>query len=312
MFKDFGEAVFTRLNDSEELQTLLCRWNGRPALFHLNYPSDSDTRWEGKQYPRVAFYTQMGTDVDTRLSGTLILIVHTDVMSVIQPEQIDEVIKNDLSYVLFNTQRGVFCCNWKSSEPFLIEDSDTATPRIKGLRIEYDLISFPDQRTYLYPDPVPALEDLIKEIDEEITVINRDEIPDILEPTSPVAYVRTLDCINLGKDTYYYRPMGYHGSIHVICTSNTLTRQTIGKLNQEMMLRGRTTLENDGQMLITDDGMNTSVSYLNNVLFDGQFEINSEFRLLRERKTKNINHIYIKGEYSDGKEKAISEAVKVK
>lgn len=293
MFDDFDEAVFTRLFEDNELTQLLTTWNNTPALFRINFPSDSDSGWENKrQYPRVVYYTQYNYDSSRRSAGRLIIFAHTSIEDNIQPEEIDEIIKKNLSCVLFNTKRGVFCCSWISSEPFLIEGEEA--PIVKGIRMEYEIIAFPEQKTFLYPDPVTGIERYVKDIDANLLLINRDELPDILELDYPVIYVRSISINNLHHDTYWYRYLAFRGMIHVIGKDDISVRETIGKLIQNIMMDGRCYLENDGQMLFTDDNTDTAIAYLNDFLIDGQIEINSEFRLVKEKETVRREHIYIK------------------
>lgn len=306
MFDDFDEAVFSELFSEKKLMNKLARWNETPALFRVNFPSDSDDGWEGKQYPRIVFYTQYNYEPEQRIAGKLIIHAHTTIDEQVQPEELEEQIKKTLSVVLFNTKKGVFCLSWNSSEPFLIQED--SSPLVKGIRVEFDIIAFPDQRTYLYPDPVVGIEDFLHNIDPKMLLINRDELPDAIKPREPIGYVRTLSVSNLGRDSYFYRNERFVGSIHVISTSIKRARQTLGRLYQEIIDKGRMTLENGGQFLFTDNGNNTSVSYMNDALIDGQISVEGEFRLLANHDKKQYKNFYIQGEFEDGK----TEPIKIK
>lgn len=303
MFETFEDAVYSYLLGSENITSLLTRWNVGdlegyvPAIFNINYPPDNSEGWQHQQqYPRIVFLTQWVNDVDQIEAGSLIIYIHTLDNTEIQPENIEKEINRSLSNVFFNTQRGVFCCTWVSSEPFTIDGEQE--PIINGIRLEYQVRGFPDQYTYLNPDPIPAIEDYIKALDENLLIINKDELPDIFIPEYPVVYVRSLGLSNLGKDTYKWRIMQILGAIHVISVNPKLTREILGKIEQQLMIDGEITLLDGGQLLITDDRTNLQILYSHSQLLDGQFELTGEFAINAHKKPdERIKNIDITGRY---------------
>ncbi len=304
MFESFEEALYSYLLSCENITSLLTRWQlsdqdnkSIPAIFNINYPPDNAEGWKHKiQYPRIVFYTQWANDTDQIEAGSLILYIHSLDNLEIQPENIEKEINNSLSDVFFNTLRGVFCCTWISSEPFMIDGENE--PVQNGIRLEYQVRAFPDQYTYLNPDPIPAIEDYIKSIDNDLLIINRDELPEIFVPEYPVIYVRSLDVGNLGKDTYKWRIMQLHGAIHVISTNPKITRQVLGKIEQQAMIDGEINLLDGGQFLITDDRTNLQIMYGHSKLLDGQYELTGEFGINAvNRSEERIKNIEVTGRY---------------
>lgn len=277
MFNTFEQAASTRLIETEEFTELLSTWKGEPAFFNLNAVPDTDGNWDGAQYPRAVYYTEWNSDPDRLLSGQLYIQIHCTNQDTIQPKKIEEIIKESLSNVFFNTLRGVFCCSWNKSEPFMF-GGDTE-PIINGMTMEFSVFAFPDQRTYLTPDPIPGIERYIKEVLPEATVINLDEIPDIFIPEVPVFYVRSKGVHNAGKDTYAWRIMNLSAAIHVISPDYSMIRESIGMLMQQLMLDGRIELFQDSDLLITDDHNDVEITYAGSALMDGQFDVTGEFAI---------------------------------
>lgn len=304
MYESFEDALYSYLLSCENITSLLTKWTivepdkvYVPAIFNINYPPDNAKGWMHEtQYPRIVFYTQWSNDVDQIEAGSLILFIHSLDSLEIQPENIEQEINNSLSNVFFNTLRGVFCCTWVSSEPFTIDGENE--PVVNGIRLEYQVRAFPDQHTYLDPDPIIAIEEYLKELDEDLLIINRDELPDIFIPEYPVIYVRSLGFSNLGKDTFKWRFMQLLGAIHVISINPKLTREVLGQIEQQFMIDGEITLSDGGQMLITDDRTNVQITYSHSQLLDGQIELTGEFALnARKESDKKVKKIEIQGRF---------------
>lgn len=277
MFETFEQAVYSQLFNSEDVIKNLTTWNDLPAVFNTNFPPDSDSGWKHqKQFPRIVFYVDWSSVPDRLISGQLILFIQWHNDQFIETEIIESEIKRILSNVFFTTARGVFCCSWNTSESFTYEGNEQV---VNGIRMEFNVLSFPDQNTYLKPDPIPGFENYIKEIDESFLIINKDQLPEIFIPEIPVIYVRSESITNAGVDTYAYRFMNAQIAVHVICVDYQLMRKTIGKIQQQAMLDGECWLENGNQFLITDAGNNLTINYLNNSLMDGQFTLTGRFAI---------------------------------
>ena len=306
MFKTFEEAIYQRLLNYKDITESLALYNEQPAVFHNNFPNDKAQGWGfNPQYPRIVFYVDWADEPERIISGRLIVYIQWLNSQFIQAEVIDALVKQSLSNVFFNTERGAFCCSWNTSEALTFEGTESI---VNGIRMDFNVLAFPDQRTYLDPDPITGLENYLKTLCPEVKIINRDPIPDIFVPDDPVIYVRSIGFSNRGEDTYAYRFMELTSAIHVISTDPGKTRKTIGKAYQQIMIDGDFDLENGNQFLVTDAGNNMIVEYGNSSLLNGQFNLTGRFALNAvEPNDQIIKEINVRSAFKNANESSRKE-----
>lgn len=299
MLKSFEEGIYRKLVDDNSVTELLAVCGGSPAIDRITSPTDMNGMWgENPQFPRIVYFTEWSSQTDRIIAGKLIVYIFlTNRFPISTAEQIESAVNKSLSNVIFNTSRGVFCCSWQGSEYFNLDEGE---PVILATRMSYDIRAFPDQRTFLDPDPVPAVNNFLHEADDQLLVINRDELPDILIPEYPVCYVRSLQVANAGRDTYARRYTNFKGMIHYICTDPSLTRKVMGRITQKLYIEGEINMEDNSQLLITDNGHNISVNYLNDSLLDGQTELDASFIISALKPVEGTLKVDIKGDLSYG------------
>lgn len=296
MFRSFKEGLMFKLTNDKEVTELLADFNGVPAISFFRSPSDLDKEWgKDPEFPRIVYMTEWYSDRERLIAGKCVIYIYALSTSDVLPEQIEQAVNKSLSNVFFNTAAGVYCTSWNNSESFSLDGEETIVTT--GCRVEYDILSFPDQRTYLNPDPVPAVENFIKDTDKNILVINRDELPDVFIPKYPVCYVRSISVTNAGEDTYCFRPTIFKGMVHFISVNPTLTREVIGNFLNRAYCEGEIEMEGGAQMLLTDDVANTTTTYINSALADGQTEITGRFMIVaRSENTERVKDISLAGE----------------
>ena len=69
---DLSQLVYNRLASDETLQKMLAKYDGQPAIFNTEFPSDQQEGWDGKtQYPRIEYQFNMQVDTQRASSGML-------------------------------------------------------------------------------------------------------------------------------------------------------------------------------------------------------------------------------------------------
>lgn len=294
MFKSFEHGINRWLTERVLKDIGLSTWNGAPAVFNGYAPNDKDSGWENGCFPRVVFNVDWNNEPNIKSAGMLYFDIFTSNESNLQPEEIADLIIPNISDVFFNTEKGVFSCAFVSSEGFSVDDKEG---QVYFLELRFNVRAFPSQKTYLKPDPVIAVKEHLKAINNDFLILNLDDLPDVFMADTPVIYVRSLGLRNTGEDTFSFRFLDWTGVVHVICMDYDRMRKATGEIYQDLMMEGEIYIgENHGQLLLTPHHTNVEISYLSNQLIDGQMAFNTRFALVRQRCRHKLKEFSLTGD----------------
>ena len=183
---DLSQLVYNRLASDETLQKMLAKYDGQPAIFNTEFPSDQQEGWEGKtQYPRIEYQFNMQVDTQRASSGMLMLAIYTEKNPMVA-EQLEMCVRRSLKDVLMKpSNEAPFCVAWARTDPFMLEGN-----AILCKDLVFDILEYPDQET-TDPDPVMALSKYIKELYPDCIVLGMDRIGEYTNPAdTPIFYCR--------------------------------------------------------------------------------------------------------------------------
>lgn len=301
-YNTYEEALYNYLKTAlrEGIETLykdesLGNWNKQVAFFYQNVPAESDKDWQGVQYPQIIYDVDWQDQPDRIDYGRLNIWINV-LDKTVEPVVLAELIKEKLKSVFFNTTYSVYSQSWEVTEFYEYEGE---VPLIRGAHLIFDVLGFPDQRTYLVPDPVVGINEYLKKRFPEALVIGLDEMPEVFIPGKvsdeildgqekpnpyAVIFLRTVNLTNAGKDTKAFRWTNYTGAVHVIASDYLTMRKTLGRIIQSILIDGETPFFDEWgrlyQLRFTDDGENFVASYQTGELMEGQIILTTEFALL--------------------------------
>lgn len=164
------EALYNHLTSSPELSPQLATYNGKPAVFNQEAPSDKDERWgDGPQYSRVVFAVDLTDDPERAMGGTLAV----DVMCKDDqafPEDLEPLVRELIDGYFFSNGTFTVAAAWKSSNYFT-----EPTEHVVGCTIGFALLGFPVITTD-NPDLISRFNAWSAGIDG-LHVINHDPLP---------------------------------------------------------------------------------------------------------------------------------------
>lgn len=194
--------------ENSELSEMLASFDNKPAFFLKKIPHVIDPE---DLYPCVIYDIDKREDSSLDVIGTLFLNVHfSDENNCFDNES--AVMLNNLEQKLIDVINGTFytpglqetsvCAIWNHSEAFESKsysttESDEPVIKTLGIKIFFDLMSFPIQTT-TEPDPIQAINEWTKSTFHCVNVITYDTLSDVWKPTNdfPAIYWR-LNSISL-------------------------------------------------------------------------------------------------------------------
>lgn len=164
------QALYEHLKSSPELAAVLATYNGEPAIFNQEAPSDTDELWGvGPQYSRVVFAVDIQGDPERTMGGTL----SVDIMckeGEAFPEELEPLVRGFIDGYFFSNGTFTVAAQWKNSSYFT-----EPTDHVIGCTIGFALLGFPIISTDT-PDIVGRFNAWSAEI-EGLHVINHDPLP---------------------------------------------------------------------------------------------------------------------------------------
>lgn len=164
------QALYNHLISSPELSPLLATYNGEPAVFNQEAPSDKDSLWgDGPQYTRVVFAVDLTDDPERAMGGTL----SVDVMCKdgdAFPEDLEPLIRELIDGYFFSNGTFTVAAQWKTSAYFT-----QPTDHVVGCTLAFALLGFPVITTDT-PDVIARFNEWSAGI-EGLHVINHDPLP---------------------------------------------------------------------------------------------------------------------------------------
>lgn len=164
------QALYEHLKTHPAIIPLLTTYNGEPAVFNQEAPSDKDELWaDGPQYSRIVFAVDISDDPERAMGGTLAVDVMCKEGAAV-PEDLEPIVRAAIDGYFFSKGTFVMAAQWKTSNYFT-----EPTEHVIGCTLGFELLGFPIISTD-NPDIVARFNDWAAAIDG-ITVINHDPLP---------------------------------------------------------------------------------------------------------------------------------------
>lgn len=194
------DLIYSRLTDSQSLESLLTSYGQKPAVFFQTAPDDKATGWgKKKQYPRIDYVVDYQRNPERKTSGTLTLNIWATEEGT-QPEELEPTVRQLLCGVfLLPDDAPPYALAWARSDPF--DQQKEGGGIVIGITMTFDVFAFPNQVT-TDPDPVLAINRYIKNIVPSAVVIGSSDLQQTTEPTpnQPAFYFR-LETIQTQRET---------------------------------------------------------------------------------------------------------------
>lgn len=271
----------------------LTTYDGVPAVFLLEAPSDQDELWdEKKKYPRIVYELTMREDPERKTSGMLMVDFYFNTDSGIFVEEINPIIINAISGRFFTDTKDTIAAVWKQSDSFTTPEEGS---HIAGITVTFDVYAFPKQLTFDI-DPVLAVNEYIKSLIPDITLIGIDKMESAWQATDekPAVYVR-LQRINPGEFPSTYHVTWYNPImlVHVIAPSLDVRTSILKKIVETLQQKQRIILPDGSPLMIIRLALTVGADQLKT----GQLSIEASYGVLRSYpKVEAMNNIDIKPE----------------
>ena len=289
-------AVYTALQDSS-ITSELALYNDKAAIFYITAPHDQDCYWGEKHFPRIDYLIGWDYDPERKTEGTLSVNIWCLNNSKVMPEDLAQVIQNEMSSVFLTDDDGtIYCTLWRSFDSF--ETTGENEPKTIGVTVVFDIIAFPQQWTFA-PDPIKGLNSWCKTTIPNAVVLGLDEKSGIFRPSddAPVIYFRLSQDLSRMQNSYAVATLSAQITGHVITPNTQKSTYWLKLLAEELAIQGEIVLENGTPMIITAMSFNTA----GNPIKQGQLSINGEYRImLHEPEFPTLNHAYMNEEDKNG------------
>lgn len=219
-------ALDKHLINNEQLKKLLSSYQGLPAVFQTMAPLDDDKNWDSAvHYANAVYNIDTSSEAERKIAGTLGIDVVCSLQSA-SPEDITAALKDCISGYFFKSDEGdTISAMWERADAFTTEPDN----KLFGNSLTFSLLAFPKQTT-AEPDPVNLMNNWVKEIYPNITVIGMDETADVWKPTdkNPAVYwkLRTMGPSSSMVSTYHCTWVNSSLQLHVIAPSSSV-RNTV-------------------------------------------------------------------------------------
>lgn len=281
-----NELIFKRLSEDSKIKELLARFNGTPAVFDTEFPGDEEEGWEGRQYPRISYRTDMQINQERSAAGNLHVSIYTDKESLVIDE-LEDTVKRCLQDVLMKPScEAPFCVSWMKTEGFIIEGTE-----IVCKNIVFDILEYGSQVT-TDPDPVLAVANYIKNLFPDTMVIGLD---DLYEQTNtaqqPVFFCRL---VNIRKTTgHCEHSISWHLgklAVHLIYPDAEARLQMLAEVYRRLSIDEEIIMLDDSPMMIEELSLDNKSDYLR----EGQLIITGKYGCLKDNeKMRAISGIEI-------------------
>jgi len=165
------QALYEHLLKQKSLFPFLAVYNGQPAIFNQEAPSDVDDLWnDGPQYGRLVFAVDLQGDPERIMGGTLVV----DIMCKEDeqfPEDIEPIVKDLIHGYFFSNGTFTTAAQWKNSSYFT-----QPTDHVTGCTVAFDLLGFPVLTTS-DPDVIERINAWTSESFPMLHVINYEALP---------------------------------------------------------------------------------------------------------------------------------------
>jgi hypothetical protein len=288
------ELIYKRFTESEELNKLLARFSGSPAVFSPEAPEDNMSGWGNKsQYPRLIYNYDLQANEERNSAGTLSVVVYcqnTQNADEVTPEEIEPFVKDCLKDILLMPTDGpLYAFAWARSDAFEIPEAKTSL--VIGTEIRFDILEYANQET-TDPDPIVGINRYIKKLYPDCVIVGYDRMDEITKASkeTPVIYCR-LNTSDLAEQTNTVVWLDGKIAVHILCPDSEVRRKMAMAIAQRLSLDGEVILLDKSPMFIRRLQVDNKSDYLK----DGQIFITGRYGLLRYRaKPYGLNNATIK------------------
>ncbi len=166
-------TLYEHLTAQTELAEYLTTYDGRPAVFSQNAPSDEDELWGyGPHYNRVIFSVDMQGDPERTMGGTLVVDIMCAESEENQyfPEDIEPILRKLIDGWFFSEGAVTAAAQWKTTSYFT-----EPTDKVTGCTVAFELLAFPVSN--YAPHVVAQFNEWTSKF-PNIYIINRDMLPE--------------------------------------------------------------------------------------------------------------------------------------
>lgn len=280
------EPLYQYLCESEQLTSLLTRFQGIPAIFQQIAPKDTDKEWDGKQFARVVYDIDKTGDDERKISGTLYIDVMSSDTST-PPEDIEKVLKELVDGHFFVVDGMTYAARWETTDSFNAESNN----KVYGCTLSFSLVAFPVQLSS-DPDTVALMNSWTAAMFPEAIIINVTDTEQVFMPTDkkPAIYWShqglSESPIKMG---YACTWLQSNLSMHVMAPSESTRAAIIKTATAELSEKTRVLFPDKKQFMIHRLMVNLTA----NPIRAGQLTVQGSFPLLRKSApTKPLNGLH--------------------
>lgn len=271
--------IYQRLADSADLDNLLAKYNGKPAIFQKRAPDDSDELWEGDPYPRMIYEVELKEEMEREFSKRIRFHVICKKGQQTNSRDFKMPILTALDRCFFTKIDVTLGTRWSHTEPGALES---------GTSVEETIYTFNGmlftKQEMIEPDPVAALNSWLKNTFEDAVIIGRDALEDIWKPgNSGSAIYCRLESMAPGsyKDTWCNSWITAGIRIHIVAVQYKKLSM-IREITQKLAGIKSLTMSDGGPLYIMKVNYNDTL----NPLKHRQFFIECQYGVLRQEEEK--------------------------
>lgn len=286
------DLIFDRLISRQTLIDKLAKFGAMPAVFYLAAPSDQANGWQDRrQTPRIDYSLDRQANPERHSSGTVVINIWCNETE-IPPEEIEPDVKNALCDVFMqpDAEQMPYCLVWARSDAFESPRTTTNNNYIKGITIQFDALAFPNQLT-TSPDPVRAINNYVRTILPEATIIGSDILPNYYIPsaTEPAFYFRILS-LETARITNAVAWLNVAIAGHIYAPTTASRIRWMKAFTDELVLHSEALMEDGSPMVITNIRADSTADHLTT----GQLRITAQYGVLRRQpEAQKLMHPHI-------------------
>jgi len=273
-----------RLVEDPVIQSQLATFYGQPAVFQRQAPSDTDSGWDGPQYPRIDFVVDRQENPERKVQGVASFNIWALTTSQARPNDIERRIRELLDGAFFHPEgQDTTALRWSQSDMF---EAGNDNELIIGITVLFDLLAFPLQTTFS-PDPILALNEWAE---SKFSVLQVD--PETWTPADSnsalywrLAGITGIEMLNWGA----WVTATIAG--HVLAPSPIPRLEWTRRLTEALALERRVKLDDGSQMSI----LSISADSTSDPLTTGQIQLSIRYGVLTPAEVFDpLNVAYVK------------------
>ncbi len=281
------KAILEHLSHNTELASMLTQYDGKPAVFSQEVPTDAAAKWaDGAQYGRIVFALGVQGDPARVMGGSLMVDVMCET-GVQAPEELEPVVRKLIDGYFFTDNGCAMAVQWVDSRYFT-----EASEPVCGVTLSFSLLAFP-MLSVPTVKVTQRMNGWTAERFPELLVINHHALPTVWKPEGEkcAVYWRVASVKPAGwiHDTYQTVWRTAILKCHVFAPDVSKAAQTAQEFTLQLYEDGRIWNREDGQIMFD---RNNSFDASADALREGQVTVEATFGEIVRRKSGNpLNHI---------------------